>query len=78
MTPHDFFTRLAGGESATYHIDPLVIKTIKADAQAARLLLWMQEIWPELTIGQTLDILAFATWWVTTWAAITKGQEATP
>ena len=77
MTPHDFLTRLAADkEKAIYRINPLVIRTTEKDVQAARLILWMQEVWPELTIGHTLDILSNAVWWVTTWVAIMKGQES--
>ncbi len=78
MKPNDVLVRLADGPAGILklHLNgPLTLKTTDADVQAAQVMLWMQETWPELTTGETLDILHDAIWWITFWAAIKKGDK---
>lgn len=77
---HEFYEKLqlvTGQNTTTLSPGPLKIGVSQSDAMAARLILWLEQVMPdEATIGDLLDVLAAATWWVTFWSSLDKESGA--
>jgi hypothetical protein len=49
------------------------IRVDRRDALAAKFILWLdQELPDDITVGDLLNALAAATWWVTLWSSLEK------
>lgn len=68
MTGDELLERLAAiKESSTITLSPgpFVARVGKYDAIAARLLFWLTEQNPEITVGEIEEVLLAALWWQT-------------
>lgn len=78
MTLVELLTRIAevqGSQTATLAPGPLHLRVSENDGTAARLLLWLSEHMMDNTVGNALDVLDCARWWLTFWTALEdKGQ----
>ena len=83
MTPNDVLEALATIRDTTKPDDqshgvlslasiPHKLKVGWNDAAAAKLILWIQEQWPEITEGQTEGVLLAALWWTQYWSSISE------
>jgi len=87
MTGTEILKRIqAMSEPGTMSLSPgpFKIRIDVQDARAAELMEWMTERWPELTLGETEDVLAAAIWWTTFLASVphtsggAQGAEGEP
>jgi len=74
MKPKDFYELLADlEEDAEMSLSPgpVIMKVSKHDGTAARLILWLEtQMLEDATIGDLLDVLDAARWWVVLWSSL--------
>lgn len=79
MTPNEFYEKLSGLKPGVVTLSPgpFRIGLGESDPLAAKLILWIRdELLPEdATIGDALDILDMARWWLIFWHGLELAQE---
>lgn len=88
MTPNEFYERLseqlevieAGKTTLILSPGPFKLRVGRCDAEAAKLLLWLQEGLPDgTTLGELEEVLLAALWWTQFWASLsTEANDADP
>ena len=61
------------GENVTLITNRIAIG--KSDARAAAVLLWIENEWPDITQGETDDLLNAAIWWSVFFGAADKANQ---
>lgn len=76
MTPQEFFQRMAGmPENETAQIKlPMPIEINHTDIWAAKMILWLAEQKPDITLGEVEAILDSARWWSVFWASALEAK----
>lgn len=77
MTPRDMMKTLKGVEGkAVWTLSGEVsMRVADHDAKAMRVLEFMEQEWPDLTVGETFDILYSAGWFQTLFSCLQKDDR---